>query len=1138
MADGNKTINVYANDSANNFGLNNSYVVKIDITNPIASFGTNPVDNYNSSSSSFTFDLKGSDNLGINYLILYGNWTGSWIANQTNSSPINNTFWNVTVEGIPDGKWRWAVWTNDSVGNEVFTDTNRTFTKDTIKPLISYNPTAESNAVEVNRSWVLVNVSTSDNNLHSVRLNWQGANETFDTNSGSNYWENKTNLKNGNYTFFAWTNDSAGNYNFTDSRTSVVNATLPVASNPNANVTFIDSPEGFLNEVFCVNITVTPMTHVVNSVKAEVFNTTHFVNYTMVDNGVSCDGSAGDNIYGADVTVSSRGKGNWLYGKVYFDDSLNNLEEHRFTNITIKVNNVLIIYNEIESLGGNLTYDYVNITNGTLTINATGYLNITAIFNFTSDSVSKINQSTNFAGGSGGSDSNGTNGTGTGFGSKGVQFNNQPNFIVSSGGGGGGNAGSGGNGGGTDSGPLSGGIGGLFYGTNQSNDLTTGGAGGGGGDNSSGAGSGGNGGSGSNSLKIRSPLINISSNFSLQGSNGISGVGAGIFYASSGGGGGSGGTIILEGSNIYYNNSNVNLFGGSGGNSQADSQPPDPNDACAGGGGGGGSGKLKIFYESIIQNASSTINLQGGLKGTGASSGGCSGSNGVDGINGFIYIEQSNNLNFPPTVTLTSPANNSWSNSLINTFECSITDSGGLSNSTLYIWDSSNNLDSTTTASITGTSNTTSNSIILSSDDTYTWNCLAYDTLSNSAQSTTNRTLKIDTILPIITFNPSTQNGTRYNTNSIFVNVSITEANFKNITYYLYNSTNSTLNTTSSSTSFTTLNYTNRDVGTYYFNITVFEESGNQNTSLTRQAIIDYPSFTIDYINTTTGSQTFNFLVSNTSFAHTCFYTILNSTGQIDSATLSNTIFTCGTDTSETVSSFGEFSLVVSVNDSFSHVRTELDGFQIKQGITPGGGGGGSIGGLTQAVNFSIETRNSQDTLVLSLAKNSSIPRVKEFKIVNKGLTDIQVDVECNTQNVNKSSRGIEICDYVDFPETTFTVVANENNPEFGNFSINAPINAEYGDEYFFNILAKNNINQEIDGLSVKASVSYIGEIYKYSKIPGTEIDYPVSLSALITSIISFSGIFIIFIRFKRPITGLITSTLVSIPLFFLIILI
>ena len=108
-----------------------------DANPPVAEFGTNPPDNYISSSSTITFELKCWDDVQPDYLQLWSDWSGMWSANQTNSSPINNTVWYVTVSGIPEGEWKWGVYCNDTSGNEDWSDTNRTLIIDSTPPSIN-----------------------------------------------------------------------------------------------------------------------------------------------------------------------------------------------------------------------------------------------------------------------------------------------------------------------------------------------------------------------------------------------------------------------------------------------------------------------------------------------------------------------------------------------------------------------------------------------------------------------------------------------------------------------------------------------------------------------------------------------------------------------------------------------------------------------------------------------------------------------------------------------------------------------------------------------------------------------------------------------------------------------------------------
>ncbi|MEK6840700.1 MAG: PGF-pre-PGF domain-containing protein, partial [Nanoarchaeota archaeon] len=177
LGDGNRTINVYTNDTLNTFGINNSYVVFVDTTNPVAEFGTNPADNVNRSNTSVTFDLRGYDGVSLSYIALYGNWTGSWVANQTNTSPINATYWNITVDNIPQGKFRWAAWANDSHNNQAFSTANRTITIDTVAPTIT-NETAGS----ITSSTTTITWTTNESANSSVNY---GTSTSLGTTTGS-----------------------------------------------------------------------------------------------------------------------------------------------------------------------------------------------------------------------------------------------------------------------------------------------------------------------------------------------------------------------------------------------------------------------------------------------------------------------------------------------------------------------------------------------------------------------------------------------------------------------------------------------------------------------------------------------------------------------------------------------------------------------------------------------------------------------------------------------------------------------------------------------------------------------------------------------------------------------------------------
>lgn len=140
-------------------------------------------------------------------------------------------------------------------------------------------------------------------------------------------------------------------------------------------------------------------------------------------------------------------------------------------------------------------------------------------------------------------------------------------------------------------------------------------------------------------------------------------------------------------------------------------------------------------------------------------------------------------------VTLESPTNNTFVNNNAQTFDCSINGSN-LKNSSLQIWNSTRDLIHTNSTDISGTTNTTSNIFTFGSDGEYHWNCHAWTNGDSSKVADSNRTITIDTTLPIINYDSGTPNDFTNSTDtSLLVNVSVTESNKDSITFDLYNST-------------------------------------------------------------------------------------------------------------------------------------------------------------------------------------------------------------------------------------------------------------------------------------------------------------------------------------------------------------
>ena len=68
----------------------NYFVRLFDPSGPEVTLNS-PIDNYNSSEPIIIFNCTASDDLNLTNVTLYGNWTGTWQANETNSSGINDT---------------------------------------------------------------------------------------------------------------------------------------------------------------------------------------------------------------------------------------------------------------------------------------------------------------------------------------------------------------------------------------------------------------------------------------------------------------------------------------------------------------------------------------------------------------------------------------------------------------------------------------------------------------------------------------------------------------------------------------------------------------------------------------------------------------------------------------------------------------------------------------------------------------------------------------------------------------------------------------------------------------------------------------------------------------------------------------
>src|SRR3989344_47159 len=192
----------------------------------------------------------------------------------------------------------------------------------------------------------------------------------------------------------------------------------------------------------------------------------------------------------------------------------------------------------------------------------------------------------------------------------------------------------------------------------------------------------------------------------------------------------------------------------------------------------------------------------------------------------------------PPLLSIIYPQNTTY-NINVSSLNYSVSDANLQS-----CWYSLNNGATNTTITTCG-NNVTG---LTSTEGSNTWKIWANDTNNNI--NTSSITFFKDTINPLIDYGEGTANSfTYYPKNWIFVNVSLTEINFKNLTYYLYNTTG-LVNSTTFTTQTYSINFTNLNDGNYSINVSVYDVAGNSNTTPTRSSVIldtTPPSITISY---------------------------------------------------------------------------------------------------------------------------------------------------------------------------------------------------------------------------------------------------------------------------------------------------
>ena len=200
-----------------------------------------------------------------------------WIGSNgygVNGSTLNATTTCITANAsvASDGIYDWLINCTNS------TDYNASITwefyVDTTNPAVAYGADSTADGY-LTTSEIFMNISATDTNLDNVSYSWMYVNGSdWNGTSGDYYWLNMSGLADGTYTFYAWANDSAVNYNLSVVRNVTIDTVIP-------DITWLPptpNNETYNWDGFYINVS---MSETADTCYGEVNGT----NYTLTDQG-------------------------------------------------------------------------------------------------------------------------------------------------------------------------------------------------------------------------------------------------------------------------------------------------------------------------------------------------------------------------------------------------------------------------------------------------------------------------------------------------------------------------------------------------------------------------------------------------------------------------------------------------------------------------------------------------------------------------------------------------------------------------------------------------------------------------------------------------------------------------------------
>jgi hypothetical protein len=407
-------------------------------------------------------------------------------------------------------------------------------------------------------------------------------------------------------------------------------------------------------------------------------------------------------------------------------------------------------------------------------------------------------------------------------------------------------------------------------------------------------------------------------------------------------------------------------------------------------------------------------------------------------------------ITLSPRVVLESPNDNYYNNISSTTFNCSASAPNGLQNLTLFVWNSTDSYNISTTA-LSGNNGSAAWTLGNMPNGNYSWNCQVYDSLGLTDINPTNRTLTVDIANPLIQFVPPTEiSGHALNRNNIFVNVSVVEENLAELKISLYDSNG----LVTAYTDYYEINFTGLADGTYWFNATALDFAGNRNYTETRNVTIDTIYPVISIINPLDSNilRLNVLLLSNVTDVHldTVRYGIINGTvdsgntiasGIMDTTYLGGDVFNSTLLTNEiwpydaSLFNSANLTFVVYANDSAGN-KANASSYFVLDNSAP----------AIVFVNPNASGVYIQDAFGLHVALSNYLLNYSNYTITNSSGDLVQFN------ETDLSAASFDWIDYVNMtvlPDDNYTInvyardyAGNENNESLMFIYLKSPINA------------------------------------------------------------------------------------------------